>query len=519
MDYTSPYFNTTIAGVFALLLFSCYLQRKWKSRAFKGKLAPQPLGAWPLIGHFALLARTQDPHLTLSALADKYGPVLTMRIGVHPVLVVSSSEVAKEIFTTNDANVTFRPALVAAKLLGYNYAFFPFSPGGPYWRETRKISVLELLSNRRSEVIKHIRTQEVETSIKELYRACMDKQSIEMKQWFSDLNLDVLLRMVIGKKYFGAGAVGDEKEGRRFQEVIKVLFHYLGMLFLRDAVPFLGWMDVGGHEKAMKNTAKELDDFMEKWLQEHKRKRYNNLDDAEAEKDFMDVMLSILVGKSLEGYDADTINKATCLSLIAGNGTVAVAMTWALALLLNNQPVLNKAQKELDKIVGKERLVDEKDIKKLDYLQAIVKETLRLYPPAFIPGPRQFIEDCTIGGYHVPKNTWLMVNVWKIQRDPRVWPDPAEFKPERFLTTHKNVDVWSQNFELLPFGGGRRGCPGASHSLHMIHLTLATLLHAFEISTPTDAAIDMTPGIGLTNMKMTPLEAVVSPRLPPSCFE
>lgn len=209
-----------------------------------------------------------------------------------------------------------------------------------------------------------------------------------------------------------------------------------------------------------------------------------------------------------------------CLqSMIAGYETVTVAMTWALALLLNNRFALRRAQEELDKVVGKERLVNEKDISKLVYLQAIVKETLRLYPPGFIPGPRQFTRDCTIGGYYVPKNTWLMVNVWKIQRDPRVWPDPMEFKPERFLTTRKNVDVRSQNFELLPFGGGRRGCPGASHSLHMIHLTLATLLHAFEISTPTDAAIDMTPGIGLTNMKITPLEAVVSPRLPPSCFE
>ena len=169
--------------------------------------------------------------------------------------------------------------------------------------------------------------------------------------------------------------------------------------------------------------------------------------------------------------------------------------------------------------MGKERLANDSDISKLVYLQAIIKETLRLYPPAIIPGPRQFSKDCTIGGYHVPKGTWLMMNLWKIHRDPNVWADPAEFKPERFLTSHKDIDVRGHNFELLPFGGGRRACPAVSFGLRMMHLTLVNLLHAFEISTPTNASIDMSPGIGLTNMKTTPLEVVVSPRLPSYCFE
>ncbi|KAG8632553.1 hypothetical protein MANES_18G028710v8 [Manihot esculenta] len=509
MDYLSPFLNTTIvAWIFVSLFLPLYLLslKKWESRASKAILAPQPTGAWPLTGHFSLFSGS-EPHVTLGTLADKYGPIFTVRVGAHPVLVVSSSEVAKEIFTgINDMIVTFRPALVAAKFMGYNYAFFPVNPGGPYWSETRKLSIFELLSNRRLELLKHIRIQE-------------DKKVVDMKQWFSDLNLNVLLRMIIGKKYFGGGAVGEEKERRnKFQHGITKLFYFLGTLVLRDAVPFLGWMDVGGHEKAMKKIAKEIDDVLEKWLQEHKRNRCLG-EESKEDQDFMEVMLSILDDKNLEGYDADTINKATSLSMIAGYETVTVAMTWALALLLNNRFALRRAQEELDKVVGKERLVNEKDISKLVYLQAIVKETLRLYPPGFIPGPRQFTRDCTIGGYYVPKNTWLMVNVWKIQRDPRVWPDPMEFKPERFLTTRKNVDVRSQNFELLPFGGGRRACPAASYALHIVHLTLATLLQAFEISTPEDAAVDMTPGIGLTNMKTTPLKVVVSPRLQPCCFE
>ncbi|KDP34891.1 hypothetical protein JCGZ_09179 [Jatropha curcas] len=428
---------------------------------------------------------------------------------------------AKELFTVNDLAVTSRPSLVAAKFMGYNYAFFPFTPaGGPYWRQTRKLSTLGLLSNRRLELLKHIRIQEVEASIKELHRSLTstNKKTADMKQWFSDLNHNVLLRMVIGKKYFGEGGSGGEKEGRQFQKAISVLFHYLGTLVLRDAAPFLGWMDLGGHEKKMKKTAKELDEILEKWLEEHKSKRDLSEEDK-GEEDFMDIMLSDVDDKSLEGFDADTVNKATCLSLIAGNETVTVALTWAMSLLLNNKQALQKALEELDIHVGRKRLVNATDIGNLVYLQAIFKETLRLYPPALIPGPRQFTEDCTIGGYHVPKGTWLMLNLWKIQRDPNVWPDPLEFRPERFLTTHKNVDVRGKNFELLPFGGGRRGCPAVSFGLQMAHLTLASLLQAFEISVPGNEPVDMSPGVGLTNMKISPLEIVLSPRLPPSCFE
>ena len=120
-----------------------------------------------------------------------------------------------------------------------------------------------------------------------------------------------------------------------------------------------------------------------------------------------------------------------------GSDTSTVTLTWAISLLLNNRHVLKKAQDELDIQVGKERIVNESDISKLVYLQAIVKETLRMYPPAPLLAPREFIEDCIIGGYHVPKGTRLITNLWKIQTDPRIWSEPLKFMPERFLTTHK----------------------------------------------------------------------------------
>ncbi|KAF5204157.1 Cytochrome p450, partial [Thalictrum thalictroides] len=271
------------------------------------------------------------------------------------------------------------------------------------------------------------------------------------------------------------------------------------------------WFDFKGHVKAMKRSAKEVGCIMDKWLQEHKQRR---LDDVkQTDGDLMDVLLSVLEDKNLFGREADTVNKATCMNMIVGaTDTNSVTLTWALSLLLNNRHVLNKAQEEIDIHVGKDKLVEESDIEKLVYLQAIIKETLRLYPTA--PGPRESTEDCTVSGYHVPKGTLLVFNNWKIFRDPRIWSSPDEFQPDRFLTKHADVDIRGNHFEYSPFGIGRRSCPATSFALLVVHLTLARLLQGFHFATPLDAPVEMNGSVGLTNVKTTPLPVLITPRLP-----
>ncbi|KAF9608874.1 hypothetical protein IFM89_011912 [Coptis chinensis] len=509
-------------GVLAFFVWSTS-QRKRK-RSANTKEAPEVIGGWPIIGHLPMLFEPRIPHIVLGALADKYGPAFTIRLGVHKALVVSSWEVAKECFTTNDKVLATRPSSVAAKIMGYNYALFAFGPYGSYWREARKIAILELLSNQRLQSLRHVRISEVSTSIKELYQLWQvncDRANgavlVEMKQWLSDLTLNVVVRMVARKRYFGAGAKVDEDEGRRFQKGLKDFFHLIGLFVLSDALPFLRWIDFQGHEKAMKTTAKELDTVLGKWLEEHRQDKF--IGGTKPEPDFMDVMLSILEDKKLFGYEADEVNKAMCLAMILGGAdTTVVTITWTLSLLLNNPHSLKKAQDEIDTNVGKDRLVEESDIDKLVYLQAIVKETLRLYPASPLPAQHQAIEDCTVAGYHVPAGTRIITNVWKIQQDPRLWSNPCDFHPERFLTTQAKVDLRGQHFEFIPFGSGRRMCPGISFGLQVVHLTLARMLQSFDVKTPLDASVDMTESAGLTNLKATPLEVLITPRLPPNLY-
>ncbi|GAY42814.1 hypothetical protein CUMW_069760 [Citrus unshiu] len=239
--------------------------------------------------------------------------------------------------------------------------------------------------------------------------------------------------------------------------------------------------------------SEELDALVGGWLEEHKQKRLLGGEGNE-EQDFIDVMLNIL--EDIFTFDADTISKATSLSsTFAFQTRKAITVTVASgsskrAHILNILPYLIPcilklqhnllAQEELDIFVGKDRNVQEAGIKNLRYLQAVVKETLRMYAPSPIL-LRAAKDDCTLSnGYHVAAGTSLMLNIWKIQCDERVWSDPNEFQPERFLTSHKDTDVWGLNFEMIPFGSRRRSCPGVSLALQMLNLTMASLLHSFE---------------------------------------
>ncbi|KAJ8645664.1 hypothetical protein MRB53_007412 [Persea americana] len=386
----------------------------------------------------------------------------------------------------------------------------------------RKIATLELFSNRRLESLKLIPQAQIDACIKQLYGLWahnkQDPVEVEMKQWFTDLTFNMVVMMVAGKRYQGPAGVIDHDEARRFQKAMHDLVYLSGVFVASDSFPSLKWIDMNGSMRAMKRTAKEVNSILSSWLEEHPRRRLSVTGDGE--KDYIDVLMLILEDGSIDDYDHDTIIKATSQVLVmAGSDSTASTLTWALSLLLNNRPALKKAQDELDTQVGKDRNVDESDIKNLVYLQAIIHETLRLYPPAPLLVPHEAMEDCQVGGFDISAGTQVMVNIWKVQRDPNLWVDPSEFRPERFLTTHVDMDVKGQHFEYIPFGAGRRSCPGYSMAFQIMHSTLARLVHGFELEAHPNGPVDMTEGLGLTLPRATPLHVLFTPRLPSKLYE
>ncbi|EEF31307.1 dimethylnonatriene synthase [Ricinus communis] len=515
MDFSSQ----TITGLSTLL----FLFVLWRSLARKSKSkninVPEPTGAWPLIGHFHLLARQEPACRILGDIADKTGPLYSLRLGINRIMVASGWEVVKECFTTNDRIFATRASIAAGKYIGYNNAIFALAPYGQYWRDVRKLATLKLLSSNRLEKLKHVRLSEVDTFLKDLHNLYVESADsnhakVIINTLFERLTFNISLRMIVGKQ-FSSSTYGEENsEPWRYKKAIEEAVYLSGTFVMSDAIPWLEWIDHQGHISAMKRTAKELDAVIETWLEEHIKKRSSD-ECHKGENDFMDVMLSDLDEDAvMSGHSRDTVIKATAMILtLTGSGSTAVTLTWALSLLLNNPGVLKAAQEELDIHVGREKWVQESDIENLKYLQAIVKETLRLYPPGPLTGIREASEDCNLGGYFVPKGTRLIINIWQLQRDPRVWKDPGEFQPERFLTTHSDVDFRGQNFEFIPFSSGRRSCPAITFGLQVVHLTLARVLQGFDLTTIGGLPVDMTEGLGIALPKVNPVEVIIKPRL------
>ncbi|KAJ6304547.1 hypothetical protein OIU77_018245 [Salix suchowensis] len=247
----------------------------------------------------------------LGDLADKHGPVFSIRLGMRRTLVISSWESVKECFKTNDRKFLNRPSLALSKYMGYDDAFFGFHRYGEYWLEMRKIVTQELLSNRRLQLLMNVRVLEIETCIKDLYTTCSNGSVlVDMSQWFSYVLASVMFRLIAGKKNCG----GIAKETEAFGRAIKEFFYLGGVLEISDLIPFTGWMDLHGHLKSMKRVAKELDHVVSSWLEEHLQRR-EAVNVRKEEKDFMDVMLeSLAVGDDpIFGYKRETIVKATAL--------------------------------------------------------------------------------------------------------------------------------------------------------------------------------------------------------------
>lgn len=246
---------------------------------------------------------------------------------------------------------------------------------------------------------------------------------------------------------------------------------------------------------------------MQELMEVCKERMRNNCGDEGKKK----TMIEILLGLEEEEpeYFSDQIIKSLMLNLLAaGTDTSAATSEWALSLLLNHPQVLKKANIEIEKHVGHERLIDESDISDLPYLRCIINETMRLCPVAPLLVPHESSEQCTVGGYHIPKNTMLLVNVWAIHNDTKNWEEPMKFKPERF----EGVEGSMEGFKLMPFGSGRRGCPGEGLALRMVGLGLGSVIQCFEWERIGETLVDMSEGPGGTMPKAQPLLAYCKAR-------
>ncbi|CAI8619008.1 unnamed protein product [Vicia faba] len=487
----------------AFFLLSLTFLWLWRNNKNTNKLPPGPKGL-PILG--SLLKLGPNPHLDLHQLSQKYGPIMHLKLGLVPTIVVSSPQAAELFLKTHDLVFASRPPTEASKYISWEQRNLSFGEYGSYWRNMRKMCTLELLSHTKTNSFRPMREQELDLLISFIKEEAKDGRRVDLSAKISSLTADMSCRMVLGKKY--ADKDLDEKG---FKAVMQEGMHLAATPNIGDYIPYIGKLDLQGLSKPMKAIGKIFDDFFEKIIDEHIQ--FGNKDVKN--KDFVDVMLEF-VGTQESEYRIERPNiKAIMLDMLAGSmDTSATAIEWAISELLKNPNVMKKLQKELEIVVGLKRKVNESDLNKLEYLDMVIKESLRLHPVAPLLIPHQSIEDCMVEDFFIPKKSRIIVNAWSIMRDPKAWPDPNNFYPERFEGS--NVDVRGHDFELIPFGSGRRGCPGLQLGLTVIRLVVAQLVHCFDwelLDNMLPCDLNMTEEFGLTMPRANHLIAVPVYRL------
>ncbi|KAI5077577.1 hypothetical protein GOP47_0007401 [Adiantum capillus-veneris] len=470
--------------------------------------------AWPILGHLHLLGHL--PHQSLCKLAQTYGPLMGLRLGGIHAIVASSPQMAKEILQTHDAALAYRPRTAAAVHVCFDSSDVTFAPLGPYWKFLRQMYATELFSPKKMEAFRHVREGEARGLVQAVLRLGSHGrgEAVEVRGSLLTASNNINCRMVMGKKLEDVRAgIGDEVGS--LHSLIEDVLHLVGVFYLGDYIPWLAWLDPHGYLKRMKATAKRTRALFQAIIDE--RRDIKSVDDEESKES--NGLLDVLLAASRTNANnkdvpmTDQHIMAAILDVfIGGSDTSATVVEWSLAELINHPKVMKKLHEELDNVVGKGRLVEESDIPNLTYLEYVIKESMRLHPIAPFLIPREAKQECIIGGFKISPGTCVYVNTWAIGRDSSAWEEPLEFLPERFAK--KNIDLRGQQFDILPFGMGRRRCPGWALGISNVHLMLATLVQAFTWYCASEGVLDMSEKFELTVDMEKRLQAIATPRLP-----
>ncbi|KAL2544662.1 Cytochrome [Forsythia ovata] len=470
-----------------LLLFFIFLLLKARkkllldtknSRLENRKLPPGP---WrlPVIGHLHHISSL--PHRSFKHLSNKYGPIMHLKLGEVSAVVVSSSEIAKDVLKVRDPTFADRPENIAGEILWYNSSNISFSQYGDYWRQMRKICILELLSAKNVKSFGSIRKDEVSKLVQSI-RGGSSEGPINLTEKIFGMTSSITCRAAFGKICRDKNALIDMfKEGITLVSGFDVSDLYPSSKVLK----IMSW-----NRLKLLRMRRKLDLILDDIIDEHNHNLARNDRDVDSTRrgngefgneDLVDVLLRVKGSGELEFPITNDNVKAVIYDIFAaGTETSSTTIDWIMAELIRNPRVMAKVQAEIRETIKESKSI-ENDVQNIKYLKMVIKEGLRLHAPVPLI-PRVSREDTEIEGYHIPARTKVLVNAWAMGRDPEYWSNPESFEPERF--ENNTTDFTGNNFEFIPFGAGRRMCPGMTFGLASVELPLAHLLYHFDWKLP-----------------------------------
>ncbi|CAN6177403.1 unnamed protein product [Urochloa humidicola] len=479
-------------------------------RGGSGRGARLPPSPWalPVIGHLHHLAGAL-PHRAMRDLASRHGPLMLLRLGGLRVAVASTAAAAEEVMRARDLDFATRPLTRMARLvMPAGAEGVSLAPYGDGWRQTRKICTVELLSARRVQSFRPVREEETRRLLRAVAASAsapVPAPAVNLSKLLSVYAADSSVRAIIGSRF---------KERDTFLAMLERGLKLFARLSLPDFFPSSRLaMLVSRMPGRMKQHRAEAAVFMDAMVREHEER--SAADDGK-EEDLLDVLLRIQREGDLQVSLTTENIKAVVGDMFAGGSeTAATTLQWTMAELMRNPRVMGKTQDEVRRVLAGQRTVTEDDLANLHYMHLVIKEALRLHPPLPLLLPRECRRTCEVLGYDVPAGTIVFVNAWAIARDPSYWDMPEEFVPERFEGSE--IDFKGTDFEFIPFGAGRRMCPGMAFGLVHLELALAGLLYHFDWELPLGMKsedLDMTEEMGVTARRFKDLRLVPVVRVP-----
>ncbi|KAJ4826687.1 hypothetical protein Tsubulata_043048 [Turnera subulata] len=488
---------------FVSVLFLHVLFKRQARQVSHGLHLPPSPPALPVIGHLHYI--TSVVFEGFHNVSVKYGPLLYLRLVTYPFVLVSSAPLATEIFRTHDLNFSDRikSPFEDSLLFGSSVSFFN-APYGEYWKFMKKISMTELLGSAQIKRSRNVRREELLRFLNKILEKAQTNEVVDLSAQVLILSNNSTCRMIMS-----ARCSGEDNEAERCRQLIFESFELATKLAFASLFGPFRKLFALAFQKQLEEIPRKYDELFEKVLQEHEDRA--KMDGGEREeKDLMDILLKVYHDTNAEVKITRAQIKTFFLDLfIGGTRTTADGILFLMGELINHPEKFKKLRDEIDSVVGKNRLVEESDVPNLPYLQAAVKETMRLHPPVPL-FDRVCRETCKVGGYDMPKGMTVVMNVYSVMRDPKVWEDPNEFKPERFLVSDKEQDKQGEAArglcDFVPFGGGRRQCPGTNLSMSITHASVAAMVQCFDWKVANSAnKANLEPRSGLTLSLAKPL--------------
>ncbi|EEF51040.1 geraniol 8-hydroxylase [Ricinus communis] len=485
--------------LFTITLAQALTSISKRSKTGPGKLPPGPTPL-PLVGNLFELG--DKPHQSLAKLAKIHGPLMSLKLGQITTVVISSATLAKEVLQTLDLSFANRICVQAVHAHDHHEASMPWLPVGAPWRNLRKICNSYLFSNQKLDGNQDIRQKKIQELIADVKESCRLGAATNISHVAFKTVLSVLSSNV-----FSLDLTDSNSDSvREFKEVARCIMDEVGKPNLADYFPVLRKIDPQGvRRRTAIYFGRMLDLFdpiIDQRLELRKEEGYISANDM------LDTLLALIEENKTE-MDINSMKHLFLDLFAAGTDTTSSTLEWAMTELLRNPKTLSKARAEIKQTIGTGSLLQESDMARLPYLKAIIKETFRLHPAVPLLLPRKAGGDVEMNGFTIPKDAQVLVNAWAIGRDPFLWEEPELFRPERFLES--NIDARGQYFELIPFGAGRRICPGLPLAIRMLHLLLGSLIYSFDWKLEdgvTPENMDMEDRFGISLQKAKPLIAI-----------